>query len=201
MCSFRSFSTAIFGPLQCDQQRPQCTRCIDARIQCCGYRDEFDILYRDEREKTKARVIAPKIQSASSKPGLVLAHPLKRESSPKGYIFMPYEIQEMTEYFRFCRPEIDRLWMLKPADLPAPISTSENCMINFFSSQFVEPARSSRWPGWLSQLPEQYAAAPNSPCFKPALLAASHTVLHKKQKNPTYQNIAREFYDKGLEAI
>ncbi len=65
----------------------------------------------------------------------------------------------------------------------------------------MEPAQSSRWPGWLSQLPERYAVAPDNVCFKAALLAASYAILHKNQNNPAYQNIACELYAKGSEAI
>ncbi|KUJ19590.1 uncharacterized protein LY89DRAFT_780508 [Mollisia scopiformis] len=155
---------------KCDQMRPQCTRCIEARIECYGYRDEFDILYRDERAKARARTIAPKMGEASSRAALPL---IKREPAPTS--------------------------VSSAVDLSLT-SVKAQDMIPFFQ-QFSDPAKSCGWPGWLSKVPEQYAAAPENACFKPALLAASFAILAKKQDDVSYQNTARAFYVSALEAI
>ena len=38
--------------MQCDQQRPQCGQCVRAREKCTGYRDEWDLVFRDQTNHT-----------------------------------------------------------------------------------------------------------------------------------------------------
>lgn len=79
-------------------------------------------------------------------------------------------------------------------------STKAQDLISFFFQQFSEPAKECNWPGWIARLPEQYALAPEDPCIKPALLAASYAILAKRQDETIYQNTARAFYISALRA-
>jgi hypothetical protein len=38
--------------MQCDQQRPQCGQCVRACEKCTGYRDEWDLVFRDQTNHT-----------------------------------------------------------------------------------------------------------------------------------------------------
>lgn len=159
---------------RCDQTRPRCTRCINARIQCYGYRDEVDLLYHNQR----SRCIAPKTTVRTS--GSMIT-PVRTGTIQRALVFAYYQ---------------DGLSPRLPRQTP-PVAHD---IISFFFAQFVKPATSCRWPGWNSYLPEQYAAASDNACFKPALLAASYAILCRKTNSERYQYKAREFYANILEA-
>lgn len=40
---------------QCDEGKPVCTRCIKSKRRCLGYRDEADLLFRDETQTVVIR--------------------------------------------------------------------------------------------------------------------------------------------------
>ncbi|SPO01336.1 related to negative acting factor [Cephalotrichum gorgonifer] len=41
--------------IKCDEARPTCSQCAKSRRQCPGYRDEFDIVHRNETQATERR--------------------------------------------------------------------------------------------------------------------------------------------------
>ncbi|KAK3989668.1 hypothetical protein QBC44DRAFT_358970 [Cladorrhinum sp. PSN332] len=43
--------------IKCDETKPTCNQCAKARRQCPGYRDEFDILLRDENRAAERRAL------------------------------------------------------------------------------------------------------------------------------------------------
>lgn len=51
----------IFTP-QCDETKPTCNQCTKARRHCPGYRDEFELIFRNETKATERRA-----QKASKK--------------------------------------------------------------------------------------------------------------------------------------
>lgn len=40
---------------QCDEARPTCSQCAKSRKQCPGYKDEFDLVFRNETKATERR--------------------------------------------------------------------------------------------------------------------------------------------------
>lgn len=42
-------------PLQCDETKPTCNQCAKSRRQCPGYKDEFDLVFRNETQATERR--------------------------------------------------------------------------------------------------------------------------------------------------
>jgi len=43
-------------PLQCDESKPICRRCVKARRECLGYQPRIDLILHDETHKTEKRV-------------------------------------------------------------------------------------------------------------------------------------------------
>jgi hypothetical protein len=41
--------------IKCDEAKPTCNQCIKSRRQCPGYKDEFDLVFRNETQATKRR--------------------------------------------------------------------------------------------------------------------------------------------------
>ena len=50
--------------LQCDHQVPQCGQCIRQRVTCPGYRDEWDLVFRDQTAQTIERALQKPANSA-----------------------------------------------------------------------------------------------------------------------------------------
>ncbi|KAJ5781997.1 transcriptional regulator family: Fungal Specific TF [Penicillium psychrosexuale] len=48
---------------RCDQQTPHCGQCIRMRQECPGYRDKWDLVFRDQTDQTIQRYRKPKIES------------------------------------------------------------------------------------------------------------------------------------------
>lgn len=70
-------SNSPYRRVQCDQQVPHCGQCIRTRDQCSGYRDEWDLVFRNQTGDTIKRTMerrAPKEGQTSL--------PLKCNSSP-----------------------------------------------------------------------------------------------------------------------
>lgn len=64
-----------FSPLQCDETKPTCNQCAKSRRQCPGYKDEFDLVFRNETVATERRA-----RKASRK---ALAQKLGKELDPE----------------------------------------------------------------------------------------------------------------------
>ncbi|KAK0669752.1 hypothetical protein QBC41DRAFT_101797 [Cercophora samala] len=55
--------------IKCDETKPTCNQCSKARRQCPGYRDEFDLLLRNENQAAARRALKANTASASSSSG------------------------------------------------------------------------------------------------------------------------------------
>ncbi|KAF3401245.1 hypothetical protein DPV78_005290 [Talaromyces pinophilus] len=51
---------------RCDRQRPHCGQCIRLREKCPGYRDEWELVFRNDTDKTIKRVKEKKAKSAAT---------------------------------------------------------------------------------------------------------------------------------------
>ncbi|PYH96951.1 hypothetical protein BO71DRAFT_439211 [Aspergillus ellipticus CBS 707.79] len=76
----------------CDQQLPQCGQCTRMREQCCGYRDEWELVFRDQTKHTIKRSKEKSAKKAAA--GMIGAH---RPAPPAG---MPPSLDEIgVNYF------------------------------------------------------------------------------------------------------
>ncbi|KAK3391599.1 hypothetical protein B0T20DRAFT_331477, partial [Sordaria brevicollis] len=42
--------------IKCDETKPTCNQCLKARRQCPGYKDDFDLVFRNVTKATERRV-------------------------------------------------------------------------------------------------------------------------------------------------
>ncbi|KAI2627532.1 hypothetical protein GGR54DRAFT_418216 [Hypoxylon sp. NC1633] len=64
--------------IKCDETKPTCNQCAKSRRQCPGYKDEFDLVFRNETQATERRArkasrkasVQKKVKSDSSSPKL-----------------------------------------------------------------------------------------------------------------------------------
>lgn len=52
--------------VQCDRQRPHCGQCIRLRERCPGYRDEWELVFRNDTDKTIKRVKEKKAKTTAT---------------------------------------------------------------------------------------------------------------------------------------
>ncbi|KAK5995777.1 Transcription factor dbaG-like protein [Cladobotryum mycophilum] len=74
--------------IKCDEQRPTCGQCQKSRRQCPGYKDEFDLVFRNETQATERRA-----KRASKK---ALAKKLNKDSSSSSDTSSPIALSPST---------------------------------------------------------------------------------------------------------
>lgn len=68
-------------PIQCDQGRPSCQRCLTRNELCIGYRDEADLIFQHETAKTVLRHRSEASSTSSSEPRRSRSQSLPRTDS------------------------------------------------------------------------------------------------------------------------
>jgi hypothetical protein len=64
-----SISSGLLTNEKCDEKRPECSRCLKMQRTCPGYRDQSDLMFRDETFKTQQRVRQRRAPPHGSYPG------------------------------------------------------------------------------------------------------------------------------------
>ena len=77
---------------QCDGCRPTCSRCAKAKRECLGYRDELDIVFRDQTQAIEKRF---KVPDANSVVFNCIIPEARSHPSPKRSL--PYSLSQDTE--------------------------------------------------------------------------------------------------------
>ncbi|KJK66011.1 specific transcription factor domain protein [Aspergillus parasiticus SU-1] len=81
---------------QCDKQVPQCGQCIRARETCLGYRDEWDLVFRDQTSHTIKRSRNKSERNGASTAGIPLTPPTRGLDPSLDEIGVNYFLQEFT---------------------------------------------------------------------------------------------------------
>ncbi|KAJ1709802.1 hypothetical protein NYO67_8003 [Aspergillus flavus] len=79
---------------RCDKQVPQCGQCIRTRETCLGYRDEWDLVFRDQTSHTIKRSRNKSKKNGASTAGLYLAPPTRGPDPSLDDIGVNYFLQE-----------------------------------------------------------------------------------------------------------
>lgn len=98
--------TLLICPTQCDQRKPRCLRCEKASIQCPGYRNLADVLFRDEswRIARRVRILSGDVPVPQSRPASS-EHPSLIPPSPPATVPQPLSqsISEVAASFFFSK--------------------------------------------------------------------------------------------------
>lgn len=80
---FLALATVYSHLKQCDETKPTCNQCAKSHRQCPGYKDEFDLIFRNETRATERRAkrASKKAMSASHKIGIQGQEPISPVSS------------------------------------------------------------------------------------------------------------------------
>ena len=80
--SFANVTTII---VQCDETRPTCIQCAKSKRVCSGYRDEVDLLFRNENRATEIRAQRSAAARSSESSGKSMKKPQTRPASSSYY--------------------------------------------------------------------------------------------------------------------
>ncbi|KAF2670780.1 hypothetical protein BT63DRAFT_201125 [Microthyrium microscopicum] len=157
--------------IKCDQSRPACSQCIRVRAECPGYRNPFDLLFRDEtrkvEEKSRSAAAAGTFGSTNAQPVAIMAIP----SSPA--------------IFLASRPSKQNL-------LHSISPTATELVLPLFFNYFTVDDTASGH-SLLSFLPPKLSTAPDDP-LSAAVLAVGYSILANVTRSPDRLNLARQQY-------
>ncbi|KAJ0423324.1 hypothetical protein BJY00DRAFT_321961 [Aspergillus carlsbadensis] len=156
---------------RCDKQRPHCGQCIRTRETCRGYRDEWELVFRDQtshtinRTKAKTSVIEP-----SSKSPKTPKTPDSRSQSHS-----PQPIQGLA-------PNLDAIG------------------VNYFLHNFVIGGHSPSH-GYLNYIPVVYSADGESPTLVASMAAVGLVALANSSRQPELVRQARTKYSEAIHRV
>ncbi|KGQ02501.1 hypothetical protein BBAD15_g12290 [Beauveria bassiana D1-5] len=71
---------------QCDETKPKCNQCAKSRRECPGYKDEFDLVFRNETEATERRALKANNKALALKTGRPSSRESPEQRSPSGSV-------------------------------------------------------------------------------------------------------------------
>ncbi len=178
---------------QCDQKVPGCGQCRNASRACPGYRNQLDLMFRDEsvRVQQKYRVASQKYKDAASH--------TEQGSSCSEYESSPdpgsteKESSIIADTHKSCRPiwTLERPQSVSERPCPALGQSLTDVAMAFFLTQYTAGSH-------FDYIPLLYSDA-----FPPSLLtnvvqAVSVASLSHETRNPELMSLARQKYSQGL---
>jgi hypothetical protein len=171
---------------QCDQKRPNCSQCINATEKCAGYRNQVDLMFRDESTSVR-RKFAP--------------HPLFAESdgksdteaagkdAVKALLLDKHRVLESTDRNQSSR----RTSPSSIADSPPPAMTCDlhEAALNFFMTNYVPGSH-------FDCLPMLYSTIDGDNLLHTVLRAVSLASLSHGTRRPELMPLARQQYSQAL---
>jgi len=185
--------------LQCDFTQPRCLRCAKLDVACPGYRDEQDLLFRNQNEisysqKKKSR--APSKRKSPSNQSFPASTSSLAASEPS---------DDSTKLLCTSKP-VDPSAIRYIADsLPLQISDDwKLCSVSIVLHQFSAPicdSGNSRYFGYLDFLPDLYSERANSSCLSLATNAVAKTYISNTRNVMLSGNDQIRTYSQALKAL
>lgn len=116
--------------IKCDETKPTCNQCAKSRRQCPGYKDDFDLVFRNETQATEKRarraVNSKKVSAQITFANQKSAFPsTPQDEGPKALIFTNTDSGSLTRY-------------APPETISIPYEEQAPC---FFLTNYVLPGR------------------------------------------------------------
>ena len=172
----------MFDTFQCDERKPECLHCVRTKRKCPGYRDQFDIAWRDQTTVAKKSVERGKRGNKEEED--------QDDSSSSESQIMEF-IPILEESKDFASP------ILVPTPSPSPTvkGSLEDHALCFFFTRYVLPQRDPQARrGFLEYtLPIYSRSGPQSP-LKPSIMAVATSMLSATMNQGDDPPFARSFY-------
>lgn len=182
--------------VQCDQQRPGCSQCAKVGVECPGYRDMIDLMFRDETLSTSQKAKTKKARSSKTPPAKATAgvdgssssgsdHDTSMSdsgASPPSSSLVPFAPNKVDE--SGLMPQL-----LKPLEVDL-----EAMAISFFMNAYADPSR-------FDYLPSLYASICGSDsALQYSVKAAALASLASEFESPDISHMSRNYYLRGIHA-
>ena len=136
---------------KCDETKPTCSQCTKSRRQCPGYKDEFDLVFRNETKATERRAQKANRKAVAQKMGKAGQEPISPVSSRDD------EDEATLDRRGFAKSPLE--YAIIPA-IHIPADTQASC---HFMSNFVLIPRQGSTRGFMDYLiPLMKVEPPNS---------------------------------------
>lgn len=175
---------AVDSRCQCDERVPECSYCIKTKQKCPGYKDPFDLAWRDQTSAAKKGVERRK--RAAEKHGTLEQTSASQTTLQLGSI-----------------PDLMSLYQQRSASVPfeLPQNPEESALTFFFTTYATRPARSQEWHGFLEFVSPLYLKAAPDSTLKMSTLAIASCLftawLNRRSDTP----FSRSFYLRAVSAM
>ncbi|KFY24104.1 hypothetical protein V493_05428 [Pseudogymnoascus sp. VKM F-4281 (FW-2241)] len=174
--------------LLCDETKPTCTQCRKSRRECPGYKDDFDLVFRNETQATEKR--AKKPSSKSRKAAAQAAAPINQQWSSSAAA--PGASRPGTALIRSSMAE------QVPATLSIPI---EQVASHYFFTNFVATSGNGASVGLTDYIIPLANASPSNKHLSLAFSAASLAAFGNRPSGKALLTKAQEQYSKAIRHV
>ena len=182
--------------VKCDEQRPQCGRCMKAGRQCPGYREELDN-FRSMNKTTELKAEMSQKRRKSREPPPSPA--ASSQSEGKTTIRLRVDSEPLRPRGQSPRARSSSISTQRGYLAPPMSADWDTQAIYHFFDSFVVPADASRTqPGFLEYLPELYVESASDSYLIDATKAAAFMFLSKRSCLQSFAVQARRSYGKAL---
>ncbi|KAK3320025.1 hypothetical protein B0T19DRAFT_362086 [Cercophora scortea] len=180
--------------IKCDESRPTCNQCAKSRRQCPGYKDDFDLVLRNETTATQRRA-----QKAGSKKAAALAKQQRAAIPPSSRQPQTQQTHSSQGLVPILPNTTDETLFTLPAALHIPLETRATC--NFVSNFVLMPRQGTESVGFMDYLIPLLKASPDSH-LQHAFNACALALLSNRgdAKDPSLPMKAYGEYTKALGA-
>ncbi|KAL3459703.1 hypothetical protein BJX64DRAFT_200202 [Aspergillus heterothallicus] len=157
---------------RCDKQRPHCGQCIRTRETCQGYRDEWELVFRDQTSHTIKRSKA-KTRSTESLALSAQARSARQRQSPRAPGDSP------------------------PQGLPPNL---DDVGVSYFLHNFIRGGHSAAH-GYLNYIPIVYSGDGEHPTLVASMAAVGLVALANATRQPELVRHARTRYSEAIQRV
>ncbi|KFY47516.1 hypothetical protein V496_10607 [Pseudogymnoascus sp. VKM F-4515 (FW-2607)] len=175
--------------IKCDETKPTCTQCRKSRRECPGYKDDFDLVFRNETQATEKRAKKPTAKSRKAA-AQAAAAPLNRQwdsnAAPPGA----------------SHPNSALVPSSRPAQVPTTLSMPvEQVASHYFITNFVATSDNGASIGLTDYIIPLSNASPSNKHLRLALSAASFAAFGNRPGGKALLTKAQEEYSKAISHV
>ncbi|KAF7558951.1 hypothetical protein G7046_g5205 [Stylonectria norvegica] len=196
--------------VKCDRRRPSCQRCVARDELCVGYRDDADLMFKDETEKTVIKSQTASIStsaSGSASTSATASTSTGSSSSPRSQRTRSRSLERPSPFHQALYPSSIQApsalpWLKFPSP-PSASSTDSHAVSRFMDKYVVYPCSESSFPGFLEHLPSLFVDVnvEGRYALRWAVQAAAFADLSREQSSQALAVKAFDCYGLALAAL
>ncbi|KAM0245591.1 hypothetical protein ACHAQJ_010517 [Trichoderma viride] len=189
--------------IKCDETKPTCKQCAKSRRQCPGYRDEFDLVFRNETQATEKRAQRASKKALAQRMNKFTVGSTSESPSPNAaFSNPPFGTSEhLSSLASYGRKNQQTPWTGLYSLLQKPQMDLDGQVSCHFLSNYVLIPRLGNGRGFLEYVVPLLRAEDVAPHFKAAFDACAMASFANSQGNHHLAERALHTHSKALGAI